>query len=73
MCARYWMENTYEMDSIIGEMMNSVLIRLWEKKSQIVTSGEVHPTDVVSVIATNRRGSRALTEMVVEKVPDVLS
>lgn len=73
MCARYWMENTYEMDSIIGEMMNSVLIKLWEKKSQIVTSGEVHPTDVVPVIATNRRGSRALTEMVVEKVTDVLS
>ncbi len=73
MCARYWMENTYEMDSIIGEMMNSVLIKLWEKKSQIVTSGEVHPMDVVPVIATNRRGSRALTEMVVEKVTDVLS
>lgn len=73
MCARYWMENTYEMDSIIGEMMNSVLIKLWEKKSQIVTSGEVHPTDVVPLIATNRRGSRALTEMVVEKVTDVLS
>ncbi len=67
------MENTYEMDSIIGEMMNSVLIKLWEKKSQIVTSGEVHPTDVVPLIATNRRGSRALTEMVVEKVTDVLS
>ena len=63
MCGRYWMEESEELRSIVEEMNDSPLMERWQNTSGIITSGEVRPTNVVPVIAPDKRGNRAVYPM----------
>ncbi|MBR1757692.1 MAG: SOS response-associated peptidase family protein [Lachnospiraceae bacterium] len=63
MCCRYWAEASPELRPIVEEMMQSGLVERWQEKKGIKTQGEIFPTDVVPVIAPNRRGERAVFPM----------
>ena len=63
MCGRYFIDRSAELKTVINEMKTSVLVKLWEKTSTIVTEGEIRPTDVVPVIALNRRGESSVVPM----------
>ena len=63
MCCRYWADESPEIRAIVEEMNRSVLVERWEGKAPITTFGEIRPTDVVPVIATNRAGRRAVFPM----------
>ena len=63
MCARYYLEISFDMRPFIEKMMDSLLAHEWEKMTTIKTSGEVFPTDVVPVIATNRAGGQSVFPM----------
>ena len=63
MCGRYYLENTIETESFIEKMMKSPLVRRWNATSAVLTSGEMHPTDVVPVIASNRAGNQSVFPM----------
>ncbi|MCR4740874.1 MAG: SOS response-associated peptidase [Lachnospiraceae bacterium] len=63
MCGRYRIEDSIEMSPWIEKMLQSALVREWEKTSAVVTSGEIHPTDVVPVLAPNRAGKRSVFPM----------
>ena len=63
MCGRYFIDRSAELKTVINEMKTSVLVKLWEKTSTIVTEGEIRPTDVVPVIALNRRGESSVFPM----------
>ncbi|MCR5301011.1 MAG: SOS response-associated peptidase [Lachnospiraceae bacterium] len=63
MCGRYYLENTIEMVPFIEKMMNSPLMRKWTDTSAVVTAGEMRPTDVVPVIASNRSGNQSVFPM----------
>ncbi|MBE5996451.1 MAG: SOS response-associated peptidase [Lachnospiraceae bacterium] len=63
MCCRYWADESPEIRDIVMEMNRSPLVKRWQKTTGIVTSGEIRPTDVVPVIAPNRRGERAVFPM----------
>ena len=66
MCTRYWINKADPaIDQIIKEMQSSPLITrfLHKQASPILSSGEIHPTDVVPVIAPDKNGSRAVYPM----------
>ena len=63
MCCRYWTEESPEIRPIVEEMNRSPLIGKWLRTTGITTYGEVRPTNVVPVIAPNRRGERAVYPM----------
>ena len=63
MCTRYWAEESPELRAIVEEMNRSPLVEKWHKTVGIKTYGEIRPTDVVSVIAPNRHGDRAVFPM----------
>ncbi len=63
MCCRYWAEASPEFSSIADEMYASPLAGKWEQIARIKTSGEIFPSDVAPVIATNRAGERAVFPM----------
>ena len=63
MCCRYYIEDTTDMHAIVEEMMHSSLVHEWQKMNKLTTSGEIHPTDVVPVIASNRNKKRAVFPM----------
>lgn len=63
MCGRYYLENTIEMKPFLEKMMESPLVRRWNDTSAVVSAGEVHPTDVVPVIASNRSGKQSVFPM----------
>ena len=63
MCCRYWVEESAEFQEIIEEMNRSILMGKWREKGGIKTSGEIRPTDVVPVVASNRSGNRAVFPM----------
>lgn len=58
MCTRFYIEpNTEEIQEIIAEVQKSLLNQKFLKAgSAILTSGEIRPTNVVPVIAPNRKG-----------------
>ena len=61
MCCRYYIdEDAPEFQKIIRQMNSSPLLARWQESAPIVTRGEVRPTDVVPVIAPDRRGGRAV-------------
>ena len=60
MCTRYWIESNEKYRAIIEEMRQSALMAQWQKTSEIKTQGEIRPTDVVPVIASNRAGKRSV-------------
>lgn len=63
MCGRYYLENTIETKPFLEKMMNSPLVRRWNASSTVISSGEIHPTDVVPVIASNRAGKQSVFPM----------
>ncbi len=63
MCCRYWADESPEIREIVEEMNRSPLAEKWRETRQIVTYGEIRPTDVVPVIASNRRGERSVFPM----------
>lgn len=63
MCGRYYLENTIEMVPFIEKMMSSPLVRKWNDTSAVIAVGEMHPTDVVPVIASNRAGNQSVFPM----------
>ena len=63
MCGRYRIEDTDRFRNIIDELMRSPLVAVWQKIAALTTSGEVCPTDIVPVVAINRRGERAVFPM----------
>ena len=63
MCCRYWLDESPELRSIVEEMNRSPLARKWQAVSPITTSGEIRPTNVVPVIASNKRGLRSVYPM----------
>lgn len=66
MCTRYFMDRD---ETVISSIIDTALTTKLARKFQIelskpmVTSGEVHPTDVAPVIAPNGRGKRAVYPM----------
>ena len=63
MCCRYYIEDTTEMQAIVSDMMRSSLVRKWNELYPIKTYGEMSPTDIVPVIASNRNRQRAVFPM----------
>ncbi len=66
MCTRYFMDRD---ETVISSIIDTALTTKLARKFQIdlskpmVTSGEVHPTDVAPVLAPNSRGERAVYPM----------
>ena len=63
MCCRYFIEDTTEMQTIFSDMLRSSLVQKWNALSPIKTCGEISPTDIVPVIASNRSRQRAVFPM----------
>ena len=63
MCCRYWLEDALETREIIEEMSRSALMGRWREKTAVTTAGEIRPTNVVPVIASNRLGNRSVFPM----------
>ena len=63
MCCRYYIEETSEMQAIVDEMLRSSLVRKWNELYLVKTFGEMSPTDIVPVIASNRNRQRAVFPM----------
>lgn len=62
-CCRYWTDESPELRRIVEEMNRSTLVERWQDVSSVVTFGEVRPANVAPVIASNRRGLRAVFPM----------
>jgi len=62
-CCRYWADESPEIREIVEEMNKSPLVEKWQRTTGITTYGEVRPTNVVPVIASNRAGARAVFPM----------
>ena len=60
MCCRYWADESPEIREIVEDMNKSPLVEKWQQTTGITTYGEVRPTNVVPVIASNRTGARAV-------------
>ena len=63
MCCRYWADESPEIREIVEEMNKSPLVDKWQRTTGITTYGEIRPTNVVPVIASNRAGARAIFPM----------
>lgn len=63
MCCRYWTDESPEIRGIVEEMNRSPLVEKWRRTTGITTYGEIRPTNVVPVIASNRSGARAVFPM----------
>ena len=63
MCCRYWADESPEIREIVEEMNGSPLVSKWQKTTGITTYGEVRPTNVVPVTASNKVGERSVFPM----------
>ena len=63
MCGRYVIEETSVMQPIVDDMMRSSLVQKWNALYPVKTYGEMSPTDIVPVIASNRDRKRAVFPM----------
>lgn len=65
MCVRFIMySQPGEREDIISEVMRSALTKRFEEAgAPVLTSGEIRPTNVVPVIAPNKKGGRAVFPM----------
>ena len=63
MCCRYWADESPEIREIVEEMNKSPLVEKWHKTTGITTYGEIRPTHVVPVIASNRSGVKSVFPM----------
>ena len=51
------------MQEIVEQMNRTTLVEKWQASTEIATSGEIRPTNVVPVIASNRSGRRSVFPM----------
>ncbi len=63
MCGRYWVRQCPELDDIIKEMSKTSLYKKWNEISPVKKYGEICPTDVTAVIASDSRGIRSVFPM----------
>ena len=63
MCCRYWADESPELRPIVEKMNESPLVGKWQKTTAIKTYGEIRPTDVVPVLASNKAGERSVFPM----------
>ena len=63
MCCRYWADESPELREIVEEMNGSPLVSKWQKTTGITVYGEIRPTNVVPVIASNKVGERSVFTM----------
>ena len=63
MCCRYWTDESPEIREIVEEMNKSLLLSKWHATTGITTYGEIRPTNVVPVIASNRSGAGSVFPM----------
>ena len=63
MCCRYWADESPEIREIVEEMNKSPLVEKWHKTTGITTYGEIRPTNIVPVIASNRSGEKSVFPM----------
>lgn len=63
MCCRYWIGQSSWLDPIVELMNRSPLAEVFAQRGNVVSRGEVRPTDVAPVIATARSGGRAVFPM----------
>ena len=63
MCCRYWFDESPELRPFVEEMNRSPLVEKFVITGPITTQGEVRPTNVVPVIASNKRGQKAVYPM----------
>lgn len=63
MCGRFYIEESPEFQSIIEAVNRSPLASQWLTTTAITTSGEIRPTNVVPVIASNRSGKQTIFPM----------
>ena len=63
MCCRYLAETSPELREIIEQMDRSPLADRWNRVTEVKRYGEIRPTDVAAVIASNRRKERAVFPM----------
>ena len=63
MCYRYWVDKSPELLPFIEEMNRSPLVERFLKTGPVTSEGEIRPTDVAPVIASNKRGQRTVYPM----------
>lgn len=64
MCSRYYIEkDDPEIEELTARMKASPLTGRWQQTDQVLAYGEVRPTNVVPVIAPDRRGEQAVFPM----------
>ena len=56
MCCRYWTEESPEIREIVEKKSKSPLVRKWQRITGITAYGEIKPTNVVPVIASDKSG-----------------
>jgi len=63
MCCRYYMEESPELRPIVEAMNRSPLVNAFRKYTAVQTRGEIRPTQVAPVIASNKSGRQAVFPM----------
>ena len=63
MCGRYFLDESPELRPFVEEMNRSPLVAKFQNATVITTQGEVRPTNIVPVIASNRSGKRTVFPM----------
>ena len=63
MCCRYWTEESPELREIVEEMNRSPLLPRRHKAGMVKAFGEMRPTDVVPVLASDRNLKKAVFPM----------
>ena len=63
MCSLYFLEASPELRLIVNAMNRSSLVARFLQSGPVVSGGEVRPTDAAPVIATNKKGERAVFPM----------
>ncbi len=63
MCGRYFLEESPELRPIVEAMNRSPLVRKFQQSSAVLSQGEIRPTNVAPVIASNKSGHRTVFPM----------
>ena len=63
MCGRYFIDPTPAMLPVIEAMNRSPLIQAFQQNGEVMTRGEIRPTNVAPVLASARNGSRTVFPM----------
>lgn len=63
MCCRYFIRESPELRPLIEAVNRSPLLSLFQERTDVLSEGEIRPTNAAPVIATNRSGDRAVFPM----------